>query len=248
MTINRIRFIHSDKRYPHLDQIAEELAEFLINYQSKLDKYRELMRISTKWTVSNSSYKNELSMWVRRLKGRNPKNAAYDTLKLADLAFKFFSSCSNDYEVKKLRGLVPEKIMEKIFIERYKNKKIYNYGFGKIVVIDNVPVYYQCANPFETERDSDGSRQTVDVGFWDGEKGEFAEIKFDPEAFHTKDVNYLRLLSSELQSKKIDNLIYLISMGNKYLTMKKLEELNLWNPSEFELIGHDEIFSLQEVI
>lgn len=116
------------------------------------------------------------------------------------------------------------------------------------VLINGKPVLYRPRNPFETKENSDGNRQTVDAGFWDGSIGEFAEIKLQPNAFRTKDINYLKLLASELKRNDILYSIFLVALGNKDLIEKKLQRLNLIDEElvdKFILIGKDQFFQLQ---
>lgn len=244
MSLEKIDFFTSDTYYKHLDLIACEIANFLFQHRSQLFLFKELMRLSAKWTKAD--YKKLLEQWIASKKGRK-KTFASDTLGLFEYSNKFFSVCKNDNEILKMRGLVPEKIVEKIFNERYSGK-ICRMGYGKGVEIEGKRIVYTCASPYSKDGDSDRNRQSVDAGVWDGNKGEFVEVKFNPEAFHTKDINYLRLLILELKESQCDHIIYLISMGNKKLTEERLISLNILENSEFRLIGGEELFELKSVV
>lgn len=242
MSYEQISFIDSDFKYPHLEVVATEIADFLLKYKSKLDDYSALMRVSAKWTIDN--YKSQLQIWSSGYVG-NKKKAAPDTIKLAELAEKQFDACNTNKEIWKMRGLVPEKFFERIFDRRHQGKRC-KLGYGVKVEVKGDQVIYICHSPYEREGDSDKTRQTVDAGYWDGDDGEFVEVKFSPEAFHTKDINYLKLLTSTLRNHKINYTVLLVCFGHKGLTEKKLQRLELWNNDvkEFLLVGKDEIYSL----
>lgn len=241
--MNSITFSPSDYSYPNLEPLADDIANFLYKHKSKIADFCELMRISGNWDKSN--YKNQLLRWESSKVGRRRKNAAADTLQLIDYCHSFFDICTNKQEIDKMRGLVPEKLVEKIFSLRYKDKSYEDMGFGVVVNINNQPIEYHCRSPYSNQEDSDGYRQSVDAGVWDGSIGEFAEVKFRPQAFHTKDIKYLQLLASSLSSKGINYQIFLICFDDKNLTEEKLKTLNLWSAGEFILIGREEVFDLQ---
>ena len=235
----RVQFLPSDYSYPHLEPTAEKIADFLFTYRSQFRDFCDFMRISSTWTLNN--YKDKLQRWSNA-KAPNRKKAAPDTLQLIDLTHEFFSVCQNEDDRKKMRGLVPEKLFEKVFCLRHSGKKGV-FGYGVIVVIDGKPVKYVPSFPYETKDDSDVYRQTVDAGFWDGEAGEFAEVKFSPEAFHTKDIKYLRLLVDQLKNAGLNHSVFLVCFDQKELIRFKLQRLGLWEKGEpFYLIGRDELF------
>ncbi|HEF5063590.1 TPA: hypothetical protein SAQ65_002580 [Bacillus cereus] len=243
MTLNRVNFRRTDYSYPLLEPAADKIADFLYTYKSRVREFCDLMRISSGW--SKADYPNKLSRWASFALGKRKKTEPPDTKQLIESAYLFFDTCQNDNDIKKMRGLVPEKLVEKIFAQRYEGKQCHK-GFGAVVKVDGQDVKYRCLSPYNNGPiDSDGNRQTVDAGAWDGTKGEFIEVKFNPEAFHTKDIRYLQELASELKSKGLDYLIYLIAMDNKELTETRLKHLGFWVPGEFVLIGREEVFELQ---
>lgn len=235
----RIQFCHSDYPYPNLEPTAKKIAEFLFTYRSQFRPFCEFMRISSTWTLDN--YKTKLQKWSQAI-APNRKKAAPDTLQLINLTHEFFSVCQNEEDRKKMRGLVPEKLFEKVFSLRHSGKKGV-FGYGVMVVVDGKPVKYIPSFSYKKEDDSDVYRQTVDAGFWDGKVGEFAEVKFSPEAFHTKDIKYLQLLANELNTAGLNYSILLVSFDNKELIRFKLQRLGLWKKEDsFYLIGRDELF------
>ncbi|SFM39182.1 hypothetical protein [Pelosinus propionicus] len=242
--IDRINFEPSDYRYDHLEPTAEEIANFLIKFQSKFSTFCEFLRLSAKW--EKASYRNELNKWQAAIKGRR-KPVAFDTQLFSDLIEAFFGVCLNDNDIKKMRGLVPEKLLNKIFQDRHNGKEIKD-GYGCIVAIDGRRIEYICASPFNDREDSDLNRKTVDVGTWDGNKAEFLEVKVSPMGFHTKDIKYLNLLAQEMKKVELGYDVYLVALDDKELTRSRLNCLSDYVENSFSLIGREEIFSLREAI
>lgn len=243
MSMDRIKFKNSDFPTPHLEPTAEKIADFLYNHRSKLSDFSNFMRVSGTWTLRN--YRQYLQTWSAGIRGKR-KSAAPDTLQLISLVEEFFSVCQTEDDRKKMRGLVPEKLFAKVFQERHYGKRGI-YGYGVMIEIDGDNVKYECKEPYETADDSDRNRQSVDAAFWDGKMGEFAEVKVNPEAFHTKDINYLRILQSRLKEANLDYSIFLIAFDSKDLIERKLNRLNLWKSGEeFYLIGRDDLFNLSK--
>lgn len=241
MSLNQITFEDSDYKYPALEAVATEIADFLYCHRSKVQDFAEFMRVSSTRNISN--YKPFLQKWVPGYIGPK-RRAAADTLRLAELATKFFEVCSNDKEIKKIRGLVPEKLFEKIFEQRH-NGATCNKGYGAKVIVCGETIIYRASSVVENEEDSDKNRRTVDAGFWNGADGEFVEVKFSPEAFQTKDINYLRLLSDKLSTNDFPYKIFLVCLDHFPSIKIKLERLGLWkNETEFVLVGREELFDL----
>jgi len=244
--MEKVTFEKSDYDYPHLKKVATEIASFLERSGPYIFKiFIEFMRTNINYTVIN--YKTEMQKWFSVLI-KNPKTPPPDILKLKVLCKRFFEVCKTDDEIGKMRGLVPEKLFELVFEKRHEGKKC-NIGYGVKVLINGKPVLYRPRTSFETKEDSDGNRQTVDAGFWDGSIGEFAEIKLHPFAFRTKDINYLKLLVNNLDNNDILYRIFLVTLGNKDLIKQKLQRLNLIDEEldkKFILIGKDEFFQLRK--
>lgn len=220
---------------------AEKLADFLVNNKSMLSIYCTLMRTNVRWKRDN--FMNHYNKWKSVMLGKS-KNPAADKKQLAALVLSLYRACKNNADISRVRGLVPEKILEKLFNKRHQDKTCKLY-FGAQVIVQGVPVEYVCLEPYDNGfEDSDKSKKTVDVGFWDGSIGEFSEIKFSPEGFHTKDIKYLNTLASCLDNCSLCYRLYLIALDEKELIRSKLLRLNLWD-DKFTLIGKEEIYSLQ---
>ncbi|MCA1010374.1 hypothetical protein [Halobacillus halophilus] len=245
MSMKKICFATSDWPTPTLDPVAEKIADLLYSSSFLVEKFADLMRISEPRNLQN--YKPVLKMWSDKMVGRR-KKAAADVKKLAALAEDFFSVCSTDDELLKMRGLVPEKLFEKIFEERHKDK-ICKTGYGVKVVLDGKEIKYRPASVMidKENNDEDKPKQSVDAGFWDGANGEFVEIKLSPRSYQTKDVKYLKLLAAELTTGKVPFVIFLVTLDNKDLTEYRLKELSLdLKTSEYLLVGRDELFELKK--
>ncbi len=237
--MNRISFQREDYIYPNLEPSADEIAQFILSNQIFFEDFCEFLRYSGSWKKQNCREKLiSLRSLKYRKKSRDPRVIEYFRL-----IEQFFYVCNNDNDIKKMRGLVPEKLLEKIFTNRYLAKKNVQ-ECGCSVSIEGNLVRYICPNPFKNDIDSDDNKLTVDVGIWDGQIGEFTEIKVSPDAFHTKDIKYLRLLAHELTSKEIQYKVYLVALQKKDLTQERLVSLSAYREGEFELIGREEVFEL----
>ncbi len=246
MSQKRISFKDSDYRYPHLENKADEIANFIKSSKFIMQLFLELMQATV--SIDHEKYKTFLPGYFKRLI-KNRKTEAPDVLKFEELAYEFFSVCNSKEEVLKMRGLVPEKVFEDIFQQRHKEKSC-RIGFGVSVWIDGEKVVYDPERPYEDRKDSDVFRQTVDGAYWDGNFGEFAEIKLKPESFKTKDIGYLRKLSGKLGAKDINFIIFLVAFGNKDLIYRQLVRLGLSSKveeleSEFNLVGIHELDNLK---
>ncbi len=242
--INRISFQRLDYPLPALEPFAEEFADFLLVTPTYFIDFCEFLRFSTGWKKAN--YRERFDSWKRLKIGRtNLKNL--NTQKFVEFVDRFFSTCQNDRDIEKMRGLVPEKLLEKIFQIRY-SSKIHKQDHGCSVLIDGEEVKYICPNPYDIGDDSDKNRRTVDIGAWDGINGEFAEIKVSPDSFHTKEIKYLRLLADKLKVNDINHKVYLIALKERQLTQERLAQLTEYIDGEFDLIGRDEILTLRQVI
>lgn len=234
---NQVEFSSSDWSVPHLEPIALEIAEFLHNYKSKVSEFNTFMRISGNWNMS--TYQQHLERWIAGIMPR-PKKAAADTKQMTILIRKIFQACSDDNDWKKARGLIAEKVFEIYFNKKHAPEV--QKGYGAIVKINKKEIKYRPSKSYENAYNSDLPRQTVDAGSWDGGYGEFAEVKFNPEAFHTKDINYLKLLQKELEQTIISHQIFLVSFDDTNLIRGKLEQIGLLNDAEnFTLLNQTEI-------
>lgn len=236
-----VDFVRLDEVDGYLENAADKAAEFFMTYKNMLPIYCTLMRTNVNW--QKTDYANHYNKWKSSVLGKNSKKAAPDKKQLVEVVLNLYDTCKNNKDIKKIRGLVPEKILEKIFEIRYKDNK-YKICTGAQVIIKGNPVEYICSKPCDNGyEDSDKNKKTVDVGTWDGILGEFSEVKFSPEGFHTKDIRYLNILEQCLKVQAIRNNIYLIALDEKELIQSKLERLNLWD-NKFILIGKNEVFKL----
>lgn len=247
MTLERIKFEPSDFPQPHLEPTAQRIASFLYESSSMIiDRFLDLMARITKL----ENHKNFLQRWFAQII-KSPKKAPQDLLDLQKYCYEFFNVCKNEEDVRKMRGLVPEKLFEIVFKKRHIGK-VCNIDYGVKVIIDDEPVLYRPKKNqvFEckSNQDKNGPRQTVDGGFWDGEIGEFVEIKLQPHTFKTEDVNYLNTLVDEMLIKKMSYQIYLVAFGNRELIEVRLKRLGLLQKTSkgnFTLVGIDEFFDLE---
>lgn len=241
--MDTVRFVKSDFSYPHLEEAASEIASFLYEYRSPVivRTFIEFMRVNIRITLKN--YKPFTDKFFSKVI-KNRRKAPPDLLQLEKLCNRLFEACESDDEIIKMRGLIPEKLFGMIFEKRHYGKNC-NIGYGAKVLINGKVIEYQPKKPFKTEDDSDQPRKTIDAGFWDGDFGEFVEIKLSPLAFQTKEIKYLKLLESELQKDDLPHTIFLVALENKDLIKHRLKRLNLYYDN-FVLVGKEELFDLEK--
>lgn len=231
----RVTFSTSDRKYPHLEPTANKFALFLLNNKSMLDDYNKFLKISPTW--GKNTYKEEIDKWFGRSYRRSK---AKDHLDFKELIIEFFDKCNDDEEIKKMRGLVPEKLIETIFAHKYFGTSVM-MRVGAKVYVDGVLVRYYI--------NQDEKKSTVDIGTWDNERAQFVEIKCSPRTFRSKDVEYLRKLAARMQQSALRYETYLVSLYEREFLQSYLEEECLWDHADhFLLIGKNEIFNLHEII
>lgn len=224
-----ITFEASDYPNPKLEAFAEEISVAVRKYRDRIKILNTLLRQSGD---SLKRYRVAFNRWKMPL---NKRTSPPDLLEFAALLDRFDTVCTDDAEWNKLRGVIAEKIFEPYFEQ--KHTEAIEKGYGVKVLINNVPVKYRPQNITPT----DSPRQSVDAGAWDGEFGEFVEIKFSPTAFQVKDINYLKLLESRLIENDIEHTIFLVTFNDVEFTRSILEADNLIDDStKFKIIGIDD--------
>lgn len=224
-----IEFHPSDIEHPIFEELAELIAKHTYRYKGRINDLNTFMRVS--------GGRNHLSMartWINAFV-TNRKKAAADKLEFVTLLERMFVVCKNQEEWNKMRGLIPEKIFEKYFSEKHEHATI---GYGVIVAINQVEVLYR-PNNFE---EGDGNRQTVDAGSWNGDCGEFAEVKFQPQAFGKKEFGYLELLETQLNNAEVEHQILLVSFDDaEFIKRKLIQKGFLKEDTKYKVLGHNDI-------
>ena len=228
MTV-QIDFVPSDYPSPHLEEAAEPIASFVHGSVSLLPELNTFMRLT-----GNENFRRTADIWLNQFI-RNRRKESPDKIHLADLLRNVLSVVADLSEWNELRGILAEKVFEGYFKEKHTGKLM---GYGVIVRIDGRKVIY---SPLTTKED-DGRRRTVDAGSWDGDFGEFAEVKFSPEGFGTKELGYLKLLEKRLDDVNVSHQIYLVSFDDNDITQGRLQRKGLLeDPSRFEILGLQDI-------
>lgn len=220
-----ITFEPSDIKRPALDALAKEIATAVLKYRSRNEDITVFLRRSGN---TLESYNRFYKQWSAQF---NKRKHPADVLEFSALLGKIGTVCADDKDWKKLRGLIAESLFEPFFDKKHSGSL---KGYGVKVLIDGVPVLYRPAVITETDR----NRQSVDAGAWDGEVGEFVEVKFSPNAFQEKDINYLKLLEQHLEEKEIKHEIVLATFDDIIMTKGELKDKNLIDDSsKFKIIG-----------
>lgn len=219
-----------------MERKASDLATFIVSNQRYFKYFVRLIHNSAGWDISNLDRKLEQwkgTLFIRR--NRSGNIDATDSLFIEKIV-DFFKTCRNTSDIGKARGTAPEKLAEKIFFKKYEHVRC-NIGVGCVVILDNTYIKYRCDSPFCEGRDCDGNKETVDVGIWDGNLGEFLEVKVKPDWFQTKDVKYLNFLRNKLNDNRLNFKIHLVCLDDAELIKKQLVKLGHWGSGEFNLIG-----------
>ncbi|KEO81475.1 hypothetical protein [Tumebacillus flagellatus] len=229
-----ISFIPLDRKYPHLEGYATDIACFLYRNRELVSRYYNLMKVSGRWTVSNG--KQKVREWCER---NFKRDRGQDIDEFRALLIRFFDLCGSDEEVVKLRGLIPEKLVEFIFRHRFRNSSEVVLETGCEVLVNGNPVRY-----YLTEQEK---KRTVDVGVLERSDpiAEFVEIKCLPLSFQNKDIQYLRILSSVLKGTGIRFGIFLVSLSDADYIRICLDSEKLWEETDkFHLYGNDNLYEL----
>ncbi|HEY4536915.1 MAG TPA: hypothetical protein VIG45_00505 [Erysipelothrix sp.] len=223
-----ITFAPSDRPVPHLEALATDIKDAVFQYRNRRYEIDRFLRHS-KNTIA--TYQAHYDRWSRKYM---LKNTPSDEREFAVLLGRIGTECTSDEEWQKLRGIIAEKLFEPYFKEKHLGSDM---GFGVKVLINGVPVIYQPS----TQTTTDKRRQSVDAGAWDTKNGEFVEVKFNPEIFEEKDINYLKHLEQQLEANSVSHTILVVSFSDPIVTKNELIAKKLVNKdSNFVIIGPDE--------
>ena len=227
-----ITFAPSDIPVPHLETLATDIRDAVFKYRNRKIEIDRFLRHTGNTLAAYQRYYNG---WSRTMKmKRNP----LDEREFAELLGRIGQECADDKEWRKLRGLIAEKLYEPYFSNKHLGSEI---GFGVSVSINGEKVVYEPTAPTDTDR----RRQSVDAGAWDTIRGEFAEVKFNPEIFQEKDINYLKHLEKQLEANTVPHTILIVSFSDPVVTKNALLSKNLIDASnKFVIIGPDEFMSV----
>ncbi|MGM9978244.1 MAG: hypothetical protein ACI33J_05555 [Clostridium sp.] len=82
----------------------------------------------------------------------------------------------------------------------------------------------------------------VDIAGWDGECGEFYEMKVGPKNFHETVLKLLSYIKTELDKKKVNNIVVCITMVNKNKLETQIESVR--KNYGLRIFGKQELLSL----
>lgn len=223
-----ITFEPSDKPIPHLETLAKDIATAVFKYRNRRYELDRFLRHTGNTLTNFQSYFNRWSETYKK------KTTPADEREFAELLGRISTECTSDEEWQKLRGVIAEKIFEPYFSKKHNGSDI---GFGVKILINNEAVIYEPKISTETDK----RRQSVDAGAWDSKKGEFAEVKFNPEIFEEKDINYLKHLEKKLNDSLVSHTILIVSFSEMVVTKNALVSKGLISVDHtFKIIGPDE--------
>lgn len=247
-----ICFRDEDVRNQNFEIVAERISDFVNIKVEYLKPIVALLKICVGWTPN--LYDEKLKKWIETYGPSHPSIDFSDEFIV--LLKDFFSVCMTMKDLRKMRGLIPEKIISKIFEYRHANKPtVINFGcsiciYGKYVryiCVKNKRIREHCAtsNVICGNGGCKGSKMTVDVATWNLNNGEFVEIKLSPRSFHYIDGAYLCQLQDELLKYDISHAIYVITFESKDVTEERIKEYFIKTKKPY-IIGINEIFSLKD--
>lgn len=139
----------------------------------------------------------------------------------------------------KVRGTILELLMEKIIRPRFEaSREFPNRIFAK-----------GCKIIFYGKELTLSNRVSVDIAGWDGECGEFYEMKVGPKNFDETVLKLLSYIKTELDKKKVNNIVGCITMVNKNKLETQIESVrqnygvDIFNNS-IKIFGKQELLSL----
>jgi len=227
----KVTLKRTDKSIESLEKPADCVAEFLYYNYCYIDKFNDLMRISKYWDRTQRVCK--LKEWETSIKKQ--RNKKDNDENFINLMKEIFQKCRNDDYFKKIRGLIPEKLVERLFAIR--SSEAIQLSFGCCVTINGEKIEYYKLNEQKT---------TVDVGAIYKTFGEFAEVKLTPLSLHEKDTAYLKLLIEALKNNGIKHKVFIITLDDKKLAEAKVEN-SIGKNYDICVVGKNELLDLSKI-
>ncbi|MED4559852.1 hypothetical protein [Bacillus subtilis] len=226
-----ITFVRKDK----IDSFVSTAIEIANHFSVKRESCLSLIKvIRTKWSIDNIPkllmlFKTKFSLFE-------------DGQTLIDILEKAVSECNDDYDLNKLRGTLTEGLLLGRYSQSIVNAE--TFGWGAQVVImdkDGYPneLKYHCPSHNDENNPECFSRTTVDLGFWNGEYGEFFECKVRPDRIKCPEMSYMKYLNRELTQSNIKHNLY-------FVTTDTLDSMRMKVKKDHPNENFFKIISLQE--
>lgn len=170
-----------------------------------------IIQLSVRWKLS--TLEKNLIDWKEKFISVSDERAI-----ITQIVIDSFEKCQCEKDIDKLRG----GIVEALVIGIYGGTSILdenNFGWGANVMVKDssgkpAPIRYVCSidKPLDNKETcySDEKRETVDFGFYRGEKGKFFECKAQSRGVGCIDIKYMEKLSESLSNREIRHNIYFV--------------------------------------
>ncbi|QKP74875.1 MULTISPECIES: hypothetical protein [Bacillus amyloliquefaciens group] len=156
-----------------------------------------------------------------------------------------FSGCNDEVTVNKIRGALAEGVLLGTYGKSIINAKSFGWGANVNLLSDNKlnawKIKYSCPKHCDSNFSDCYSRETIDLGIWDGDCGEFFECKTRPSSIGCPEINYMKELDKALNKKKIEHKLY-------FATTDTVENTRLSLAKKFPSEHFYEVISLQDSI
>ncbi|MFD2618616.1 hypothetical protein [Terrilactibacillus laevilacticus] len=214
-----ITFKRTDHPPIYAEETAKNIADFFNIKQNLIAEFCYLIQTSKRWTMNN------LSIMINKWKKNILRLIDGDDLyKIVDNGF---SHCQNDRDIHILRGAM----LEGVLIGCSGGSKVLEkdtYGWGATVHIKDGKninqVQYNCI----LHKNIDcKNRSTIDLGYWNGECGDFYECKVQPKSIGCKEIMYMESLREMLESHHIKYNLYFVCACPKVEVNMRLRDKEL---------------------
>ncbi|MGE6857468.1 hypothetical protein [Bacillus pumilus] len=156
-----------------------------------------------------------------------------------------FSCCVDQKSVDKVRGALAEGLLLGLYGESIINSKSFGWGANVKLLSSNKKnayrVKYSCPRHCDLESAECYSRETVDLGIWDGEYGRFFECKTRPGSVGRPEINYMKELFTALKKKNIKGKVF-------FATTDSVENAKMRINKKYPEENFFEIISLEDSI
>ncbi|MED1024620.1 hypothetical protein [Bacillus licheniformis] len=212
-----------------------EIADHFSVKRDYVVSFCRLIRSSMKWTIETMP---------QHLNFIESKFALFPNggKELVAILKQAFSYCKDKTDINKLRGSLTEGLLLGTYEESIMNSKTFGWGANVIIKKGNRDwvVKYRCPFHDDEAHPKCTSRQTIDLGIWDGSKGEFFECKVRPDNIDCPEMSYMKLLKKELDQQHLKYNLYFVTTDTLDSMEMKIKEKH---PDEnfFNLLSLQEI-------
>ncbi|HZK25186.1 MAG TPA: hypothetical protein VFC74_07335 [Oscillospiraceae bacterium] len=235
-TKETLRFRESEETPDYIKDVVRDIADHFKTRRSYLVDFCHLISRSWNWEVVD--VERNLEKWEKWFKASYKR---HNPTKIIDLVKKAFFVCTTKNDIMKIRGTIAEALLIGKFggMELLNNPGGKTVGWGVVVYLNDEKVRYHC---IEKKYASCRSRQTVDLGIFDGYHAKFYEVKVSPSGIGCKESKYLNELTNEMEKTEITFEFWFVALDSKQAIMTRLEKQKaIFEKQRFEIMGSQEL-------